>query len=259
MMSAIKSILSGLSDCVKVEVYDAVIEYGLSGKQPELKKKAGIAFAGIKDVMDTLGKRSAQLRANGAKGGRPPKGAENQNKPNLQIGFQTEKPSEKPENPEDSSRAHEIGNQDLFYDDKILNQEKIERELRERQKEATGFIAYFNRRMLESKALISHQCRYTTRRRDTISARKREFGKAALYQMVEKAVASDFLNGRNNRGWIATLDWLLRPNNFPKVLEGNYDNKNFNNDYGNKQQQASDRRRGFEPQAHTAAEYEEDV
>jgi hypothetical protein len=44
--------------------------------------------------------------------------------------------------------------------------------------------------------------------------------------MIENASASSFLAGQNRRDWQATFDWLFRPNNFVKVLEGNYKDKN---------------------------------
>lgn len=44
-------------------------------------------------------------------------------------------------------------------------------------------------------------------------------------RLFEKAEASDFLKGKNNRNWSATFDWLLNDANMAKTLEGNYDNK----------------------------------
>lgn len=52
-LSGIRNNTAGLSDGVKVEVYEAVIEYGISGKRPELKRQATVAFNGIKSVMDS--------------------------------------------------------------------------------------------------------------------------------------------------------------------------------------------------------------
>jgi len=34
-----------------------------------------------------------------------------------------------------------------------------------------------------------------------------------------------FLIGKNNGDWIITIDWLMRPDNLAKVLNGNYDNR----------------------------------
>lgn len=41
--------------------------------------------------------------------------------------------------------------------------------------------------------------------------------------LFEKAEASDFLKGKNNRNWRATFDWLICDRNMAKVLDGNYD------------------------------------
>lgn len=43
-------------------------------------------------------------------------------------------------------------------------------------------------------------------------------------ELFEKAEASDFLKGENDRGWAADFDWLIKPSNMSKVLEGKYDN-----------------------------------
>nr|DAK80054.1 MAG TPA: hypothetical protein [Caudoviricetes sp.] len=38
-----------------------------------------------------------------------------------------------------------------------------------------------------------------------------------------KAETSNFLKGNNNHSWQANFDWLIKDNNFVKVLDGNYD------------------------------------
>ena len=72
----------------------------------------------------------------------------------------------------------------------------------------------------------------TEERKKFIRARVKEFGKNALATAIQKAAASDFLNGCGNKAFVASFDWIFRPTNFPKVLEGNYDNKNL--DYANR-------------------------
>jgi uncharacterized protein YdaU (DUF1376 family) len=44
----------------------------------------------------------------------------------------------------------------------------------------------------------------------------------------ESVTASDFLSGRTAKPFTATIDWLLGPENFPKVIEGNYANRKPN-------------------------------
>lgn len=55
--------------------------------------------------------------------------------------------------------------------------------------------------------------------------RIRDYGIDNVLDAIEKVRASSFLMGDNRSGWQITFDWFLRPNNFPKVLDGNYDNR----------------------------------
>lgn len=62
-------------------------------------------------------------------------------------------------------------------------------------------------------------------------------------RLFEKAEASDFLKGKNNRDWSATFDWLIRDGNMAKVLDGNYDNGRMGT--GGKKQEPA-RKTGFQ-------------
>jgi len=44
-------------------------------------------------------------------------------------------------------------------------------------------------------------------------------------EFFERVMRSSFLTGENNRGWMADMGWLLKYENFVKVLEGKYDTK----------------------------------
>lgn len=50
-----------------------------------------------------------------------------------------------------------------------------------------------------------------------------------LKKIFEKANRSSFLQGNNNSGFKASFDWIIKPNNALKILEGNYDNVVQNN------------------------------
>lgn len=62
-------------------------------------------------------------------------------------------------------------------------------------------------------------------RKTAIRARLRQYSVEDFGTVFMKAEASDFLKGLNNRNWNATFDWMLNGNNFAKILDGNYDNK----------------------------------
>ena len=64
------------------------------------------------------------------------------------------------------------------------------------------------------------------KRKEGIRARINEFGKDKFAEMIRKASKSDFLKGDSSNGFVAKFDWMIRPCNFQKIIEGNYDNKN---------------------------------
>ncbi|TDD77092.1 hypothetical protein [Flavobacterium caseinilyticum] len=53
----------------------------------------------------------------------------------------------------------------------------------------------------------------------------KENGLEKLGEAFQKVSESDFLNGAGPTGWKADFDWILKTNNFVKILEGNYQNK----------------------------------
>jgi len=56
--------------------------------------------------------------------------------------------------------------------------------------------------------------------------RGREQQLSVAKKLFEKAQASKFLRGDNRTGWRASFDWIFEnPENWVKVLEGNYDNE----------------------------------
>ena len=63
-----------------------------------------------------------------------------------------------------------------------------------------------------------------SKRYELLVTRIRQYGITEVLSAIERIKQSDFLQGKNNKGWIITFDWFVLPNNFPKVLEGNYDN-----------------------------------
>lgn len=64
-----------------------------------------------------------------------------------------------------------------------------------------------------------------TNRGRMLKARIREYGVGGVLKAIENVKNSTFLKGQNSRGFEATFDWFVKPNNFLKVLEGNYTDK----------------------------------
>ena len=86
-------------------------------------------------------------------------------------------------------------------------------------------VAYFNQQMkgkgIQQVAII------TSERRQAFERLVSQTGvnKDSVKQAIKNAAESDFLNGKGPKGWVASFDWMMMPQNFQKVLENNYRNK----------------------------------
>lgn len=63
-----------------------------------------------------------------------------------------------------------------------------------------------------------------TKRHGMLKKRIKDYGIDAVINAIESIKDSDFLMGRA-KDFIITFDWFIKPNNFVKVMEGNYLNK----------------------------------
>lgn len=75
-----------------------------------------------------------------------------------------------------------------------------------------------------------------------LNARVKEYGIDTILKAIEEIKKSSFLIGQNKTGWVIVFDWFVKPNNFPKVLEGNYTDKegNYGNSNGSNTENTSD-------------------
>ncbi|WP_138158752.1 helix-turn-helix domain-containing protein [Peptoniphilus catoniae] len=65
----------------------------------------------------------------------------------------------------------------------------------------------------------------TPRRKKNINARIKEYSQDDFIKAIKEINNSSFLIGNNSKNWQITFDWFLRPNNFIKVLEKTYSNR----------------------------------
>lgn len=61
-----------------------------------------------------------------------------------------------------------------------------------------------------------------SKRYQMLNARIKEYSIDDVLKAIDNIRHSEFLKGNNNKGWIITFEWFVRPNNFPRVLEDNY-------------------------------------
>ena len=100
-------------------------------------------------------------------------------------------------------------------------------ELRAKNSEVRTFdevVAFFNEQM-KGKA-IPQVAIITQQRRQAFDTLIETTGIdiMSVKQAIVNAAASDFLNGKGQKGWVASFDWMLVPQNFQKVLENFYRN-----------------------------------
>lgn len=69
---------------------------------------------------------------------------------------------------------------------------------------------------------LSRVTQITDKRKAAIRARIANHGKESVVKVFDLVLNSPFLLGENNRNWRADFDWIFKPSNFVKILEGNY-------------------------------------
>jgi hypothetical protein len=61
-----------------------------------------------------------------------------------------------------------------------------------------------------------------SKRGKSLGARIKEYGADKVLEAIREIPESSFLTGKAKKKFTITFDWFVLPNNFPKVLEGNY-------------------------------------
>ena len=86
-------------------------------------------------------------------------------------------------------------------------------------------ITFFNEQMKDKS--IPQVAIVTSERKQAFERLMAQTGVSteSVKQAIKNAAASDFLNGKGQKGWVASFDWMMVPQNFQKVLENNYRNK----------------------------------
>ena len=111
---------------------------------------------------------------------------------------------------------------------KQYNNNKQENQLTADKSKASrqaDFISWFNGKM--QNARIPKIRLFTENREKAVAQVWTQFGADSVNEVVSRAAVSPFLNGEGKKRFVATFDWIFRPDNFLKILEGNYDPRKF--------------------------------
>lgn len=241
------ALIEGLTDEQLGQLTRAIFLYARDGKSIKLEPVVRMAFGFIIDDMKRnkakYEEKVERWRANGKKGGRPRKNQEDKQKP---IGFENNQEVSKI-----TKQNQEVFSKTLYdnvYDNDNVDDNDVSKEtdnnipskeglsISENPKvdpvkrcakiDFSAIKEYWNNKHDQSGSVMRRLTLMSDQRKGNVRSRIREYGGDVqkVYKAIDKAMESDFMNGKNGKGWVASFDWMMCPSNFPKVLEGNYDN-----------------------------------
>lgn len=111
--------------------------------------------------------------------------------------------------------------EELDIEEEEEGKEVVDEEVKLSSKDIAFIIEEWNNLKLQQLRTLNS----TTERYKSLKARINDYSFDEVIEAIRNINNSSFLKGHNNRGWTITFDWLVKSNNFPKVLEGNYTDK----------------------------------
>lgn len=221
--------LEMLSDEQAGRLYKALCKYASDGIKPDFSDDPLLSYAyvdfaqKIERDFERYAKTCEKRKECGKLGGAPVRNENAKKQANQPKGYSCE---EKQQNGYQNNQ----NNQKVFKTTKTTQKEKEKEEEEEYKKENTKEKrdnAFFERVKDEFNSvcvsLPTVKLLTDTRKRRIHKARStlKDVSFTDFFKRVEK---SDFLTGKETE-WRASFDWIFKPENLTKILEGNYDNK----------------------------------
>ena len=234
-------LIEGLTDEQLGQLIRALFTYARDGKVIKLEPVVRMAFAFIKDKIDRnqqkYQKKCERNRENIRK--RWNKSNTNDTKENERIPNDTSVYERIPndttrylydsdsDSDSDSDVSKETDNIPSKEGLSISENPKVDPDKRCAKIDFAAIKEYWNTKHDQSGSAMRRLTLMSDQRKSNVRARIREYGGDVqkVYKAIDKAMESNFMNGKNGKGWVASFDWMMCPSNFPKVLEGNYDNE----------------------------------
>ena len=237
-------LIEGLTDEQLGQLTRALFIYARDGKTIKLEPVVRMAFVFIKDKIDRnqtkYQKKCERLRANAQKRWGMQKDANvteacnniqkhtNEYK-SMQLHTKGCLYDSDSDSDSDSDVSKETDNNNIPSKEglSISENPKVDPARRCAKIDFAAIKEYWNTKHDQSGSAMRRLTLMSDQRKSNVRARIREYGGDVqnVYKAIDKAMASDFMNGKNGKGWVASFDWMMCPSNFPKVLEGNYDNE----------------------------------
>lgn len=222
--------IESLQEELRLEMFSAIARYALYGEEPK-NPNIALIMNFVRQTIDRNAEKYAgrceSNRINGGIGGK--KRAENlakkkleeqqANQANATNSSETKQmlqiqatQANQADNDNDNDNVNDnVENNNTSTDVDVSQTKKptaLEQKIAEYWKKVTN--------LKELRLPFAPQCLSSVR------ARIKMYGENSIYEAIDKIAESKFLNGNNNRGWTVTFGWLVKPNNFPKVLQGDY-------------------------------------
>lgn len=240
------AIIEGLTDEQLGKLMRAIFIYARDGEVINLEPTLRMAFAFIKDDMERnqakYNEKREKLRANAQKRWQKKQLDANAVEPQ-QKHTKAYKSMQLDANAEIALHNDNVYVNDNVYDNDVSKETdnnipskeglsisenpKVDPAKRCAKIDFSAIKEYWNTKHDQSGSVMRRLTLMSDQRKGNVRSRIREYGGDVqmVYKAIDKAMASDFMNGKNGKGWVASFDWMMCPSNFPKVLEGNYDNE----------------------------------
>lgn len=233
-----------LPDNERLQIYDAICDYAFENKESNLAYYLESILDNIRlTINENRAKQEAFIELQkeksrkGVEARNRKKSLGNPTQPTGNPRITTDNPTQpnnknKKENKKEKSNnidssLHSESTSTEAVDSETGSDDKIKIVKSDEEKENREYCnkvaTYFNEQMQGKQ--VRKIVKLNQSRMSQVLARTKEYGKEAVAQVIIKTANSNFLNGDNNRGFLATFDWIFRPTNFPKIYEGNYDNR----------------------------------
>lgn len=232
-----------LPDNERLQIYDAICDYAFENKESNLAYYLESILDNIRlTINENRAKQEAFIELQkeksrkGVEARNRKKSLDNPTQPTGNPRVTTDNPTQ-PNNKNKKENKNKKDNIDSSLHSESTSTEAVDPETesdgkitivksdeeKENREYCNKVAKYFNEQMQGRQ--VKKIVRLNQSRMSQILARTKEYGKEAVAQVIVKTANSNFLNGDNNRGFLATFDWIFRPTNFPKIYEGNYDNR----------------------------------
>lgn len=210
----------------QAECYRAVMRYGLYGEEPEPGSLGYTMFLAFRKQIDVNQKRFENSKKKPNRDQTTTKQQPNRNQTATKRRPNSNQTTTKPpanvnvnvnENVNENENVNVSSNEDITP----LSSDEDNSSAKPTRVPYQEVVEKFNEICLS----LPQVQKLTPARRQAIKGRCSEYSVPEIVDVFRRAENSDFLSGRNGNWNGCSFDWLMKPANFLKVLEGNYENK----------------------------------